>query len=250
MAAIVTGGASGLGAGAATVLIEAGARVALIDLNADQLAETAAELGALAAPADVTSEAEVTAALARAAEAHGPARILVNCAGIGPHARTLRRSGPHPLELFERVVAVNLTGTFNCCRLAAQAMAELDPLAGGERGVMVNTASISAFDSPAGGAAYAASKAGVVGMSLPMARDLAGVGIRVMSISPGPFETPLFRTMPDDMVDRLVAWTPFPSRPGDPLEFGRLVRQIVENPMLNGENIRIDGANRPGRSYV
>ncbi len=250
MAAVVTGGASGLGAGAAAVLAEAGARVTLLDVNAKALAETAAEIGGRAATADVTSETEVAAALAEAAAAHGPARILVNCAGIGPHARTVRQSGAHPLELFERVVAVNLTGTFNCCRLAALAMAALEPLAGGERGVIVNTASTSAFESPSGGAAYAASKAGVVGMTLPMARDLAGVGIRVMSISPGPFETPLFRTMSDAMVDRLMTWTPFPNRPGRPREFGRLVRQIVENPMLNGETIRIDGAHRPGTNLV
>lgn len=250
MAAVVTGGASGLGAGAAAVLVEAGARVTVLDVDANRVNETAARIGGRAATADVTSETEVAAALAEAATAHGPARILVNCAGIGPHARTLRRSGAHSLELFQRVVAVNLTGTFNCCRLAAQAMAELDPLAGGERGVLVNTASTSAFDSPSGGTAYAASKAGVVGLTLPMARDLAGVGIRVMSISPGPFETPLFRTMPDAMVDRLVAWTPFPKRPGRPREFGRLVRQIVENPMLNGETIRIDGAHRPGPSLI
>ena len=250
VAAVITGGASGLGAGTAEVLAEAGAKVALIDLDGARAAETAAAVGGVAIGADVTDAADVAAALAEAADSHGPARILVNCAGIGPHNRTLRQSGPHPLDLFERVVAVNLTGSFNCSRLAADAMAKLDPLDDGERGVIVNTASISAFDSPAGGAAYAASKAGVVGMTLPMARDLAPHGIRVMSISPGPFSTPLFHTMPDDMTTRLVTYSAFPSRAGRPREFGALVQQIVENPMLNGDVIRLDAANRPPASYV
>ena len=250
LAAIVTGGASGLGAGTAEVLAAAGARVAVLDVNEGLAAETAAKVGGIAASCDVTDEADVIAALDKAARAHGPAQIVVNCAGIGPHNKTLRRTGPHPLDLFEKVVAINLTGTFNVSRLAAAAMAEMEPTAGGERGVIVHTASISAFDSPAGGAAYAASKAGVVGMTLPMARDLAPHGIRVVSIAPGPFSTPLFHTMPDDMTERLTTYSPFPGRAGRPAEFGSLVQQIVENPMLNGETIRLDAANRPPASYV
>jgi len=249
-AALVTGGASGLGAGTARALAEAGAKVALLDLSAEKAAEVAAEVGGIALACDVADEASVARAVDAAAERHGPARILVNCAGIGPHMKLIRKSGPHPLEMFQRVIAVNLTGTFNCARYAAFAMAALAPLEGGERGVIVNTASVSAFDSPGGGSAYGASKAGVVGMTVPMARDLAPFGIRVMTISPGPFETPLYRTMPDEMTAKLASCNIWPQRAGYPSEFGGLVRHICENQMLNAQNIHLDGGNRPPSTYT
>ena len=248
-AALVTGGASGLGAGTAAALLAAGARVALLDVDLERAQETAQRAGGLAVRCDVTDEDSVLGAIAEAERCNGAARILVNCAGIGPHMKLLRRAGPHPLDIFVKVLSVNLIGTFNCCRLAANRMAELEPLAEGERGVIVNTASVSAFDSPAGGCAYAASKAGVVGMTLPMARDLSAHGIRVVTISPGPFETPLYRTMPDEMTEKLVDHSLFPHRAGRPEEFGAMVRHIVENAMLNAENIRLDAGNRPPRSY-
>lgn len=243
-AAVVTGGASGLGAATARALTAAGAKVALFDLNGELGEPLAREIGGLFQECDVASEDSARAAFAGGQAAHGPARILVNCAGIGTFAKTMRRAGVHSLELFEQVVRVNLTGSFNCCRLAAEAMAGLDPDAGGERGVIVNTASIAGLEGTVGSVAYAASKAGVAGMTLPMARDLAGLGIRVVAIAPGGFETPMYRGMPAATEAAMLADQAFPKRLGKPAEYAALARQIVENPMLNGEVVRIDAGIR------
>lgn len=243
--AIITGGASGLGAGAARALSAAGAKVALLDRNQDLVQATADEIGGIGLACDVTDDSSVEKAFAAAEKALGPVRILLNCAGIGPHQRMVSKGEAHSLDMYRQVIAVNLVGTFVCCRFAAEPMAKLAPNAGGERGVIINVASISAYDSPAGGVAYAASKAGVAGMTLPMARDLGAYGIRVMAIAPGTFETPLFRSAPGDVSDQMAARAPFPSRPGKPTEeFGELVRHIAENSFLNGEVIRIDAAIR------
>jgi NAD(P)-dependent dehydrogenase (short-subunit alcohol dehydrogenase family) len=242
--AVVTGGASGLGRAAARRLVDAGARVVLLDLPSSPGEETAKELGESAAfsPGDVTSPDDVTAALDRAAGL-GTLRIAVNCAGIGPAARTFGRKGPFPLDMFTRVVTVNLIGTFNVIRLAAERIAAAAPV-DGERGVVVNTASVAAFEGQMGQAAYAASKGGIVGMTLPIARDLAELLIRVVTIAPGLFDTPLLAGVPEDARRSLGAQVPHPARLGDPDEFGLLVSQIVANPMLNGETIRLDGAIR------
>ena len=242
--AVVTGGASGLGQAAARALHGAGASVVLLDLPGSAGAQVAKDLGerAVFSAGDVTSEADVTAAL-DAAGGLGPLRIAVNCAGIGNAARTVGRDGPFPLELFTRVVTVNLIGTFNVIRLAAQRMTQAEPV-DGERGVIVNTASIAAFEGQIGQAAYSASKGGIVGMTLPIARDLAGQLIRVVTIAPGLFDTPLFASLPEEAITALGAQVPHPSRLGDPAEYAALVRHAVENPMLNGETIRLDGAIR------
>jgi NAD(P)-dependent dehydrogenase (short-subunit alcohol dehydrogenase family) len=242
--ALVTGGASGLGLATATELTAAGASVVLLDLASSPGADAAASLGgdALFLPTDVTDEASVEDAVTRAAE-RGPLRVAVNCAGIGTPGRVLGKNGPLPLESFARVVTVNLVGTFNVLRLAAAAMAQTDPV-DGERGVVVNTASAAAFDGQIGQAAYSASKGGVVGMTLPVARDLAGSLIRVMTIAPGLFDTPMLQGLPDPARQSLAAQVPMPSRLGDPREYAALVRHICENPMLNGEVIRLDGAIR------
>jgi NAD(P)-dependent dehydrogenase (short-subunit alcohol dehydrogenase family) len=242
--AVVTGGASGLGLATARALHGAGASVVLLDLPGSAGAEVAKGLGerAVFSPGDVTSEPDVALALDAAGE-FGPLRIAVNCAGIGPAARTVGRNGPFPLEVFARVVNVNLIGTFNVIRLAAQRMTRADPL-DGERGVIVNTASIAAFDGQIGQAAYSASKGGIVGMTLPIARDLAGQLIRVVTIAPGLFDTPMFDALPEEAKAALGAQVPHPSRLGDPAEFAALARHIVRNPMLNGETIRLDGAIR------
>jgi len=242
--AVVTGGASGLGQAAARALHGAGASVVLLDLPGSAGAQVAKDLGerAVFCAGDVTSEADVTAAL-DAAGGLGPLRIAVNCAGIGNAARTVGRDGPFPLELFTRVVTVNLIGTFNVIRLAAQRMTLAEPV-DGERGVIVNTASIAAFEGQIGQAAYSASKGGIVGMTLPIARDLAGQLIRVVTIAPGLFDTPLFASLPEEAITALGAQVPHPSRLGDPAEYAALVRHAVENPMLNGETIRLDGAIR------
>lgn len=243
--AIITGGASGLGAGAARALSAAGAKVALLDLNQDMVKTTANQIGGIGLTCDVTDDASIEQAFTAVADQLGSPRILVNCAGIGPHQRMLSKGEAHSLDMYRKIIAVNLTGTFVCCRFAAESMAKLDPNAGGERGVIINVASVSAYDSPSGGVAYAASKAGVAGMALPMARDLGSYGIRVMTIAPGTFETPLFRSAPGDGPDKMAAMAPFPSRPGKPTEeFGELVRHIAENSFLNGEVIRIDAAIR------
>jgi NAD(P)-dependent dehydrogenase (short-subunit alcohol dehydrogenase family) len=241
--ALVTGGASGLGLATARRLLAAGAAVCIVDLPSSDGAAVAAEIGATFVPADVPDEDEVAAAVDVADEL-APLRIAVNCAGIGPAARVLARDGtPTDLGHFRTVVEVNLVGTFNVLRLAAAAMAHHDPV-GEERGVIVNTASAAAFDGQVGQAAYAASKGGVVGMTLPVARDLAQWQIRTMTIAPGLFRTPLLLGLPDDALQSLGAQVPHPSRLGDPDEFGLLVQQVVENPMLNGEVIRLDGAIR------
>ncbi len=241
-AALVTGGASGLGLATATALARAGAAVVVVDLPASAGELRAKELGGVFAPADVTDEAAVQAAVELAGTL-GPLRVAVSCAGIGTPGRVLGKAGPLPLEQFARVVTVNLVGTFNDIRLAAAAMALTDPL-DGERGVIVSTASAAAFDGQIGQAAYSASKGGVVGMTLPVARDLADKLIRVMTIAPGLFDTPLLQGLPEPARQSLGAQVPMPSRLGDPREYAMLARHIVENPMLNGEVIRLDGAIR------
>jgi len=243
--AVVTGGASGLGLATARRLAKAGAAVVLLDLPTSAGEQAASELGERArfAAADVTDEAAVGAALDLADEL-GALRIVVSCAGIGPPARVLGRAGVHPLDLFAKIVNVNLIGTFNVLRLGAQRIARTEPLPGGERGVIVNTASVAAFDGQIGQAAYSASKGGIVGMTLPIARDLADKLIRVVTIAPGLFATPLLASLPQEAQDSLGQQTPHPSRLGDPDEYAALVEHIATNPMLNGEVIRLDGAIR------
>jgi NAD(P)-dependent dehydrogenase (short-subunit alcohol dehydrogenase family) len=242
--ALVTGGASGLGAATARRLVADGARVVIVDRDEARGQALAGELGAVFAPADVTDPGQVEAAVA-AAEALGPLRIAVSCAGVGWPSRTLDRTGkPHDLDLFKKIIDVNLIGTFNVLRLAAAAIARSEPLAHGERGVIINTASVAAFDGQIGQLAYAASKAGVAGMTLPAARDLAPVGIRVMTIAPGIFDTPMLGTLSDDRRAGLAAGVVFPKRLGDPAEYGALVAAIVETGYLNAETIRIDGGIR------
>jgi len=242
--AIVTGGASGLGRAAATALHAAGAAVVLVDLPTADGAATAEELGQRArfVPTDVTDADGVAEAVAQAGEL-GRLRVAVNCAGVGWASRILTREGPHDLELFRTVVAVNLVGTFNVLRLAAAAMAEQD-LVAGERGVIVNTASIAAFDGQVGQVAYSASKGGVAALTLPAARDLARHQIRVVTIAPGTFDTPMLAGVPEETREVLASEIPHPQRLGDPSEYGLLVRQVVEQPYLNGEVIRLDGALR------
>jgi NAD(P)-dependent dehydrogenase (short-subunit alcohol dehydrogenase family) len=246
--ALVTGGASGLGLATAKALRAAGAQVVILDLPTSAGAERAGELGegVRFAAADVRSEADVAAAL-DVAEELGPLRAAVNCAGIGPAHRTVGRTGPFPLPDFTRVIEINLIGTFNVIRLAAERMMRLDPIGGPdgeERGVIVNTASVAAFDGQIGQAAYSASKGGVVGMTLPIARDLASARIRVMTIAPGLFDTPLLAGASEEVRASLGAQVPHPARLGDPAEYAALVAHIVANPMLNGEVIRLDGAIR------
>jgi NAD(P)-dependent dehydrogenase (short-subunit alcohol dehydrogenase family) len=244
--ALVTGGGSGLGEATARELVARGARVLILDRDRTRGAEVAKALGPAArfAAADVSDEAEVAAALDRAAEL-GPLRAVVSCAGIGTPGRVVDKSGqPLDLGVFRRVIEVNLIGTFNVLRLAAARMLANEPLASGERGVVVNTASIAAFEGQIGQAAYAASKGGVVGMTLSIARDLAGAGIRVCTIAPGLFATPLLMGLPEPAREALAASIPFPRRLGDPAEYAALACHVLENPMLNGEVIRLDGALR------
>jgi NAD(P)-dependent dehydrogenase (short-subunit alcohol dehydrogenase family) len=242
--ALVTGGASGLGRATAEALLAAGASVVLADLPSSPGAEVAATMGDRArfAPTDVTDEASVEAAVATAGRL-GTLRVVVNCAGVGTAGRVVSRQGPMPLAQFETVVRVNLVGTFNVIRLTAAAMSGNEPV-GEERGVIVNTASVAAFDGQIGQAAYSASKGGVVGMTLPIARELASSKIRVMTIAPGLFDTPMLAGLPQEARDSLGAQVPHPARLGSPSEYGALVRHIVANPMLNGEVIRLDGAIR------
>jgi 3-hydroxyacyl-CoA dehydrogenase / 3-hydroxy-2-methylbutyryl-CoA dehydrogenase len=243
---IVAGGASGLGAATARALAERGARVAIADLNEDNANALAEELGdgAVAVKADVTKEDEVEAAVARAVEAFGGLRLAVSCAGIGWAERTVGKNGPANLQPFETVVRVNLIGTFNVLRLAAAAMSENEPGDDGERGAVVMTASIAAYDGQIGQTAYSASKGGVVSLTLPAARDLSRLGIRVCTIAPGLFDTPLLAALPESAREALGQQVPFPSRLGQPDEFAALACHIAENPMLNGETIRLDGALR------
>ncbi len=242
--ALVAGGASGLGAAAARALAAAGAEVVLADLNAEKGEALAREIGATFLPADVTDAEAVSSAVERAASAAGGLRVSVCCAGIGWAERVAHKGGPHNLEYFSNVVKVNLIGSFNVLRLAADAMSGNEPDAEGERGVCVNTASIAAYDGQIGQVAYAASKGGIVGMTLPAARDMASRGVRVMTIAPGLFDTPLLAALPEEARTALGAAIPFPSRLGRPEEYARIVLEIVANRMLNGETIRLDGALR------
>src|ERR671938_821192 len=241
---LVTGGASGLGAASARMAAENGAKVVIADMQAEAGEKLAREIGARFAKTDVGSEADGKAAVALALKEFGGLHVLVNCAGIAIAERTLGKEAPQDLGRFERVLKVNLLGTFNMIRLAADAMAKAVPNASGERGVIVNTASVAAFDGQIGQAAYSASKAGVVGMTLPIARELAQHGIRVMTIAPGIFDTPMLAAMPEAVRQSLGQQVPFPSRLGRPAEYAALVRHIFENEMLNGEVIRLDGAIR------
>ena len=248
-AAIVTGGASGLGAQTARELARRGAKVAVLDRNGDGAKAVAAEIGAygqaIGIACDITSTDSVLAALDAARAAHGPARLVMNIAGIGTAKRLIGKDGtPMPLEDFKRVVEVNLFGTFNVIRLAAAEIVKLEPLTDGERGVIVNTASVAAFDGQVGQEAYSASKGGVVALTLPLARDLAQFGVRVCTIAPGLFLTPLMAELPQAVQDSLAASIPFPKRLGKPEEFAQLCASIVENMSLNGEVIRLDGALR------
>ena len=240
---IVTGGASGLGEGTARMLAAAGATVVVADLQDERGASVAAEIGGRFVHCDVSQEADGQRVVA---EAVGLGKLfgLVNCAGIGPAARTVGKQGAHTLALFSRVITVNLIGSFNMIRLAAEAMSKNDPESTGERGVLISTASVAAYDGQIGQAAYSASKGGIVGMTLPIARDLAKSGIRNMTIAPGIFGTPMLFTMPDEVQQALAASVPFPSRLGTPADFAKLVHQIVTNDMLNGEVIRLGGAIR------
>jgi NAD(P)-dependent dehydrogenase (short-subunit alcohol dehydrogenase family) len=244
IAALVTGGGSGLGAETARRLAKGGAKVAVLDINADAARTVAEEVGGTAIRCDVTDAAGTEAAVAQARAAHGPARILVNCAGVGVAGRVTTRRGPMPLEDFSRVIDVNLIGTFNAIRLAVADMVGLDPLADGERGVIVSTASVAAFEGQLGQAAYAASKGGIVSMTLPIARELAQFGIRVLAIAPGIFETPMLGNLPKDIQESLAASVPFPKRLGTAADYAALVAHCVENGYLNGETIRLDGALR------
>jgi len=242
--ALVAGGASGLGAATSRALAAAGARVAIADLNAEKGEALAEEIGAEFLAADVSDAEAVAAAVERAAGAEGGLRISVCCAGIGWAERVAHKGGPHNLEYFSNVVKVNLIGSFNVLRLAADSMSANEPDAEGERGVCVNTASIAAYDGQIGQIAYAASKGGIVGMTLPAARDMASRGVRVMTLAPGLFDTPLLAALPEEARTALGAGIPFPSRLGRPEEYARMVLEIVANPMLNGETIRLDGALR------
>ncbi len=243
---LVTGGASGLGRAAAEAVLAAGGHAVLVDVNAETGAAAEAALGAKAAfaKADVTSEADVQAAVTLAATRFGGLHGVVNAAGICPAAKVLGKNGPHALDLFEKTVRVNVVGTFNVIRLAAAAMTGNTPDEGGERGVIVNTASIAAFEGQIGQAAYAASKGGVVGLTLPVAREFAPLGIRCVTLAPGIFDTPLLAALPEPARISLGQQVPFPSRLGRPDEYGALVRHVIENVMLNGEVIRLDGALR------
>ncbi|MGV9679345.1 3-hydroxyacyl-CoA dehydrogenase [Nocardia sp. NPDC003482] len=242
--AVVTGGASGLGLATVRELHGQGAKVVILDLPSSDGEAIAKELGqhVVFAPTDVTNEEQVTAALDTAAEL-GDLRVAVNCAGIGNAIKTVSKKGAFPLADFTKIINVNLIGTFNVIRLAAERISATEPV-GEERGVIINTASVAAFDGQIGQAAYSASKGGIVGLTLPVARDLATLKIRVLTIAPGLFHTPLFATLPDEAIASLGAQVPHPSRLGDPKEYAALARHIIENPMLNGETIRLDGAIR------
>ena len=243
---IVTGGASGLGRASAEAILAAGGNAVLLDVNADNGKGTEHALGKQArfAQADVTNEEQVKAAIELATTAFGGLHGAINAAGIGPAAKVLGKSGPHALDLFEKTIRVNLIGTFNVIRLAAAVISQNQPMESGERGAIVNTASIAAFDGQIGQPAYAASKGGIVGMTLPIAREFATLGIRVVTIAPGIFDTPLLAGLPEPARVSLGQQVPFPSRLGRPAEYGALVRHILENEMLNGEVIRLDGALR------
>jgi NAD(P)-dependent dehydrogenase (short-subunit alcohol dehydrogenase family) len=243
-AAIVSGGGSGLGRATAEMLAAAGVKVAILDINEAAAGEAAKETGGLAIVADVTDAKSVEAAVATARQRHGAARIAVNCAGIGTAGRIVGRDGPLPLDAFRRVIEVNLIGSFNLMRLAAAEMTQLDPLADGERGIIVSTASVAAYEGQIGQAAYSASKGGIAALTLPAARELARYGIRVVAIAPGIFSTPMLQGLPQNVRDSLAASIPFPNRLGRPDEYAALVLHLCRNTMINGEVIRLDGALR------
>jgi NAD(P)-dependent dehydrogenase (short-subunit alcohol dehydrogenase family) len=243
-AAVVTGGASGLGAATARMLAEAGAKVAIFDVNQKAAAEVAIDINGIAVTCDVTDSAATEKAFAKAAADHGTARILINCAGVGPAKRIVGRDGPMPLEDFARVISINLIGTFNAMRLAAAAMQSVSPLQDGERGIIICTASVAAYEGQIGQAAYAASKGGVVGLVLPAAREFAQFGIRVNAIAPGIFSTPMLHALPEAAQQSLASAVPFPKLLGQPPQYAALVRHMIENHYLNGEVVRLDGALR------
>jgi NAD(P)-dependent dehydrogenase (short-subunit alcohol dehydrogenase family) len=243
-AALVTGGGSGLGRATAAKLAALGAKVAILDINVEAANEVAAKIGGIAIACDVADAGETAAAIAQARDRFGPARILINCAGIAPARRVVGRDGPMPLEDFVRVINVNLVGTFNAIRLAAHAMSTLDPLEDGERGVIVSTASVAAYDGQIGQAAYSASKGGVVSMMLPIARELSQFGIRLCAIAPGIFNTPMVSGMSEEVQQSLAASIPFPRALGRPEQYADLALHIIENRYLNGEVIRLDGGVR------
>ena len=243
-AAIVTGGASGLGAATARLLAQEGAKVALLDVNIDGARALASEIGGIAVRCDVTDDNSATVALAEAKARHGTPRILINCAGIGPAKRIVGRDGPMPLADFAKVIQINLIGTFNMMRLVAADMQTIEPLADGERGVIVSTASVAAFEGQIGQAAYASSKGGVAALTMPAAREFAQFGIRVMAIAPGVFATPMLTSLPQAAQDSLGQQVPFPRRLGQPSEYAALVLHCLQNAYLNGEVIRIDGSLR------
>ena len=244
--ALITGGASGLGLATAKVLIESGAKVMLLDLNEDNAKEAASSLGDSASytVANVAEEQSIVDAIAKTKEEFGSIHIVVNCAGIGSASKTVGKNGAHPLDYFKTVIDINLVGTFNVLRLAAEEMGNNEPEQDNECGVIINTASVAAFDGQIGQAAYSASKAGVAGMTLPIARDLARMGIRINTIAPGIFDTPLFSMAPDTVKNPLIEMTQFPKRLGVPTEYAALTKHIIENAFLNGETIRLDGAIR------
>ncbi len=242
--AIVTGGGSGLGEATARAMAAQGAKVALLDIGLDRAEKVAADIGGIAVKCDVSSGESAEAAVAEAADRLGTPRILVNCAGIAIAVKTLGKEGPHPLDQYRRVIEINLIGSFNMIRLVADRARHLDPMEDGERGVIINTASVAAYDGQIGQAAYSSSKGGIVGMTLPVARDLARDGIRVMTIAPGIFWTPMLAGLPEDAQKSLGQQVPFPSRLGQPSEYADLALHIIGNRMLNGEVIRLDGAIR------
>lgn len=242
--AVVTGGASGLGEATARMLAEMGAKVSIFDVQIEKAQAVAEEIGGLAFSCDVTSSESAQACFSEAKEKHGPVGIAVNCAGIGVPSKILGKEGPQSLDFFSKVIAVNLTGSFNILRLAADEMQTREANQDGERGVVISTASVAAYEGQIGQAAYSASKGGIVSMTLPAARELARYGIRVLAIAPGLFMTPMLAALPEEAQQSLAATLPFPQRLGDPSEYARLVKEMVENPMLNGEVIRIDCALR------
>jgi NAD(P)-dependent dehydrogenase (short-subunit alcohol dehydrogenase family) len=246
ISALVTGGGSGLGGATVAGLVRVGAKVTAMDLNAQALEEVRQTTGCHTVEGDVADETAASKAIDAAEATHGTVRILINCAGIGNAARTVGRDGVFPLSLFDRIVRVNLIGTFNMMRLVAERLVKAEPTQTGERGVFVNTASVAAFEGQIGQAGYAASKAGVAGMTLPVARDLAQFGIRVCTIAPGLFLTPMLMGLPQEARDSLGSQVPFPSRLGEPQEYAKLALHIIDNQMLNGETIRLDGAIRMG----
>jgi len=241
LGAIVTGGGSGLGEATSRALAAAGAKVAVFDMAEDAANRVASDIGGVACVCNVADGDSTEAAIAKARDAHGPARIVVQCAGVAPPIKIVGKKGPHPLDAYANVVGVNLIGTFNVMRLAAADMQEADALDGGERGVIINTASIAAYEGQVGQAAYASSKAGVVGLTIPAAREFSKTGIRVMCVAPGIFKTPMMAGLPQEVQDSLGASVPFPSRLGDPDEYAKLVMHIVDNAYLNGFTIRVDG---------